>query len=49
MESEDSNATKGVHEKNKQKKIEQSDNKKELRIESEKPKVKFTKTSITIK
>jgi hypothetical protein len=44
MQTEDSDATETDHEKNNQKKIKQSNNKEELRIDSEKPKVGFIKT-----
>ena len=49
MATEDYDATETEIEKSNQKKIEQSDNKEELRIDSEKSKVKLTKTSVTIK
>jgi hypothetical protein len=45
METEDSDARKADLDNFNQKKIEQSNNKEELTIESEKSKVKLTKTS----
>jgi hypothetical protein len=49
METEDSDSTESEIKKNIEKKLEQYNNKEELRIDSEKSKVKFTETNYFIK